>query len=514
LSSGGKANNLFSTSVVNAIAPTAAQIAAGQSTRVVVSGGTDMATPVGAIYESNNAGSAGETMVGSSFFVNATWTQIPTDNGSVTHIPFVQTSVMAYGGRSGGVDNADVLYAASGPNIFLRSTAGGTLTATAGQPGGGNIVAIALDPNDWHTAFVTDGSAVYMTTNSGTSWTPITGNLNVFPGGSTFANPGLTVIDGSGNTTVLFAFSNGVQRMLTSNPGVWSTYGAGLPNAVVGGLVYNAADNVLVDANLGRGAWEIPNASTSVFSTGVLQINGDTDFAGEDDTIKLVIDANNNSLLDAFLNGAESTFQLSTIQQINVNGLGGNDTLIMDDSNGLINVPLGTRYDGGTGFDQLQEVQTGGGTRTGDTYSVGPLDGSGTSTIVGTTGRTQQVFFQNLSPVLDTVPAALLTVNATPADNAINYTAGTVTTRGMVTIDNQESIEFGNKTSLAVNALAGTDTIGINDGTTPTGLTGITINGGDPSAGDTLIVTGVGAAVNVNTAFSTITGATGTGGEV
>src|SRR5207237_317883 len=131
--------------------------------------------------------------------------------------------------------------------------------------------------------------------------------------------------------------------------------------------------------------------------------------------------------------------QLATLSQINVDGLGGNDTLIMDDSNGLINVPLGTRYDGGTGFDQLQEVQTGGPIRSNDTYDVGLVDGSGISTIVGGgMAGTQTVYFQNLSPVLDTVPAGMLTVNATPADNAIDYTAGAVpTTQGKVTVDNQ-----------------------------------------------------------------------------
>ena len=59
-------------------------------------------------------------------------------------------------------------------------------------------------------------------------------------------------------------------------------------------------------------------------------------------------------------------------------------------------------------------------------------------------------------------------------------------------------IEFSNKTALTINAGAGQDTISLNNPFTPTGLsgpTGITVNGGDPSGGDTLTVTGVGAAV-------------------
>src|SRR5262249_53151790 len=240
-------------------------------------------------------------------------------------------------------------------------------------------------------------------------------------------------------------------------------------------------------------------------------ITGDTDFFGEDDTIKLVIDGNNPSLLDVFLNSALSQFQLSTIQQINVDGLGGNDTLIVDDSNGLIKIVNGIRYDGDGGVNRLQLVQTGGLTRTSDTYSVGAAIGSGISTIVGGgTAGTQTVFFEDLSPVLDLVPAALLTINATATDNAINYAVGSLPTNGLVTIDEHESIEFANKTALTINAGAGQDTISLNNPNTPTGLTRITINGGDPNSGDTLIVTGAGRAVTVNTATSMINGASGT----
>src|SRR5262249_9152778 len=156
---------------------------------------------------------------------------------------------------------------------------------------------------------------------------------------------------------------------------------------------------VLVVGTYGRGGWTLANASTAIPVAGVLQINGDTDFAGEDDTIRLVREANNPNLLDVFLNSVTPTLtvQLSDLQQINVNGLGGHDTLIVDSSNGLITAPLGVRYDGGTGTsDRLQLVQTGGTSRASDTYSVGPVLGSGVSTIVGTgADGTQSVFFEN-----------------------------------------------------------------------------------------------------------------------
>jgi hypothetical protein len=59
-----------------------------------------------------------------------------------------------------------------------------------------------------------------------------------------------------------------------------------------------------------------------------------------------------------------------------------------------------------------------------------------------------------------------------------------------VAIDNFESINFSNKAALTINALGGDDTISLNNPNTPTLLTGITVDGGDPTASDTLIVNG------------------------
>ena len=498
-------NDLFTTSAVNAIAPTAAQLLAGQSTRVVISGSNNGAT-AGGVYESNNAGSASETLIGTKYFVNDSWTQIPTGAG------FVSTSVMAYGGRSGGVDNPDVLYAASGNQIFLRTTAGGTLTATAGQPAGaGSIGSIVLDPNDWHTAFITDWTNVYMTTDAGNTWTNITGNLvNPRP-----FNANVAVIPGSGVDAVLFSGAGGVSRMLTNNIGVWTQFGVGQPNVISGGMTYNAADDVLVNATTGRGAWEVSGASTTAFAPGVLEIDGDTDFPGENDTIKLVLDPNNPVLLDVYLNSTSPLEQvpLATLSQINVNGLGGNDKLIVDDSNGLISVPNGIEYDGGTGFNSLQLVQSGGTTRSSDVYSVGPDNGSGTDVITDSSG-TQTVFFQNLAPVLDTVPAVVFTVNATNANNAINFSEGSVPANGLITIDNFEPIEFSNKQGLTLNSLSGMDSISFNDFATPTSLALVNVNGGDPSAGDSLLVNGVAGTATINTSSQTITGVLGSAGSV
>lgn len=246
-------------------------------------------------------------------------------------------------------------------------------------------------------------------------------------------------------------------------------------------------------------------ATTNVFSVIstpnglVITGTGDRDYPNEDDTFVIFTDAT-GTFLELSLNGLTGlAVPLSAVFQINIFSLGGNDNLIVDSSHTLINIAGGIRYDSGTGLlDRLTLLQTGGTTQTSDTYSVGPNPGQGISTIVGPSG-TQTVFFEHVKPVFDNVPATTVTINATPANNAINYSQGPgggifVGNTGLVTIDEQESYEFNNKTNLVINALAGSDTINLhyNNIVNPAGLTGtITVNGADPTASDTLIVNGI-----------------------
>src|SRR5262249_37184422 len=224
-----------------------------------------------------------------------------------------------------GVDNPDVLYVGdNNGNVFVRTTAGGTLTATATPFPGGFVQDITLDPNDWRHAFVADSSGVWETTNNGATWVPLTGNLASFT-----KNIKTIEFAEQGNVdAILVGGLGGVFRMITNNPGVWSEYGQGMPNAVVYDLDFVADDpdnnaangtGVLVAGTFGRGAWEIQNASSTLTVPGVLQVVGDEDFFGEADTIRLVRETANPSLLDVFVNGVmEGPFQLSTLQQIDV----------------------------------------------------------------------------------------------------------------------------------------------------------------------------------------------------
>jgi hypothetical protein len=186
----------------------------------------------------------------------------------------------------------------------------------------------------------------------------------------------------------------------------------------------------------------------------------------------------------------------------------GNDTLTVDSTAGAFPIPI--TYDGGGGNNSLTLR---GGTANTDTYTPGPATGAGTSVItfpLTAPNNIQTVNFVNLAPVFDTVASANLIVNGNNASNAINYTGvsvGDLGHDGLVTIDNLESIQFANKTALVITAQAGDDEINLNNPFTPAGLTSITVNGGDPTASDTLVVNGIASTTDALTVVPTGVGA-------
>lgn len=209
----------------------------GQSTRLVVGGGGR-----NPIYESLDAGIA----------QHPTWTAVPVGAG------FETVSALAYGGRRGGFEHPEVLYAGSGHSVFVRSVSGGTLTTTSAPFPGTDVQDIVLDPNDWQHAFVVSSTGVWETNDMGSAWTNRTGNL---------ANVNLRTVeylDLAAGDVVLVGGDGGVFRMLANNPAEWTRLGENLPRAVTYDLHYDPTDDVLLAGTLGRGAWIIPNASAAI----------------------------------------------------------------------------------------------------------------------------------------------------------------------------------------------------------------------------------------------------------
>lgn len=467
----------------------------------LVTGGTGTSP----VYELLNAATAPNA-------AGATWQAIPVGAGFTT-VNDVNGSAFTVGGRLGGMDNPEVLVVGSGSGVFVRSTAGGTLTATPTAFPGGSVRDIALDPENWRHMFVIDGSGVYESPDAGITWNNVSFNISL-------VNTQLQTVEfiptATGGVAVVGG-NLGVSRLLGN---VWTRFGLGLPNALVNDLDYNATDDVLLAGEYGRGAWDVSSASILVQQLGGLDVCGDSDYPNEDDTFRLVRNAQNPLMLEVYVNNVlEFTGPLAAIQQINIFAAGGNDLLIVDSSNGLITVPNGIRYDGDHacpegvftagigGFDRLDLVQTGGSASgVTDVLAIGATNGSGRSTITSGT-NIQRVDFQYLEPVVDSVPAASFSITSIPGlasllqdDNAINYSAASLipppvgTIGGCVTVDAFEPIEFTNKTNLIIDAGSGNDTINLNNSATPTGLASITVNGGDPTGSDTVIANGTLAA--------------------
>ena len=146
-------------------------------------------------------------------------------------------------------------------------------------------------------------------------------------------------------------------------------------------------------------------------------------------------------------------------------------------------------YDGGAGSDLLRVTGTPATPIANAVYRPGPDLLSGRLTYDATT-----IDFTNLEPIQTTIIATNLTIAGTPADNAINYTAGPgggifgASVTGLVSVDGFETIEFINHTNLIIDGLAGDDVINLNHASNPLGLTTITVNGNDPTASDVVIV--------------------------
>ena len=165
---------------------------------------------------------------------------------------------IVYGGKSGGIDNAALIYAINSNKVYVRSAGTGAPVQTATNPGSATLRDIAVNPTDWQKAYVINSSGqVYSTTNAGGIWTEITGNLG---SGATDLRS-IAYIPGSPNAIVVGGV-NGVFRMATDNVASWNQFGSGLSNAPVWDLDFDATDDVLIAGTMGRGAWKLTPAST------------------------------------------------------------------------------------------------------------------------------------------------------------------------------------------------------------------------------------------------------------
>ncbi len=266
---------------------------ANQPNRMIVVGLT-------AIYESNDHGSTlREIGTGPQF------------NGN----PSNQNAV-AYGDKPEG-SHANVLYVGLGSELFKRVAGTGDLQSVGDV--GGNITDIVLDPDDPFTIYLTRADAkIFQGQHLDYSQSDgVDNNNNGLLDGDDpeelpmFFNIGgdlgpiamntLEFIPGEDYDVLVLGTQSGVEirRIDNATQSVgedWVSLGAdSLPNAPVWDLDYDATDNVLVAATLGRGAWKINTAGTfgAPSANALFETTGGT---GD----MLTIDLNDYTLNNAF----------------------------------------------------------------------------------------------------------------------------------------------------------------------------------------------------------------------
>jgi hypothetical protein len=161
----------------------------------------------------------------------------------------------------GAADDANAFYYATGDDLVARTAAFGAFLSDPNAASTDNTVGVVMDPSTAATAFAADTNQVFMTTNGGstTPWTELTGNLQTFSPGVLRS---IEFIPGTlGTPDALVVGSNrGVYRAQAPGFNSWDQLGT-LPNVPVFELDYDATDDVLMAATLGRGAWVLPRAS-------------------------------------------------------------------------------------------------------------------------------------------------------------------------------------------------------------------------------------------------------------
>ena len=173
--------------------------------------------------------------------------------------------------------NPLVMYATAGSQIF-RSTDGGYnfTNVTSGTPAR-TITSVSIHPDSSDVAIVTFSGfgtgKIYKTTNNGTSWENISGNIPDSP-----VNDGMIYYPGFSTNIYIVATDVGV--FISNNWGLaYTELSDGLPNTVAMHLDYNAMSNKLRIGTHGRGVYEteiltsISNIGNSVPVTHALRQN-------------------------------------------------------------------------------------------------------------------------------------------------------------------------------------------------------------------------------------------------
>ncbi len=178
----------------------------------------------------------------------SSWTKISTMNSS----NLIRSLAIS-------ASDPNVIYAADRYSMWKTEDGGDTWSMVSSELPYSGITYIAIKHDDPNTVWVTfggyDSNAIYETTNAGSSWTSITGNLPELPASSVVQN---TQYEG-----VMLFVSTEVGVYMKKDDDDWVAFNENLPNVRVDELdIYYDSENPensrLRAATYGRGLWETP----------------------------------------------------------------------------------------------------------------------------------------------------------------------------------------------------------------------------------------------------------------
>lgn len=182
-----------------------------------------------------------------------TWTQVSSLGGMASFVALDQAP-----------SNSQVIYAARATSM-IKTTNGGTswTTITGNLPvGNAQIKYIEVDPSDANHVWVTfsgysAGDKVWVSYNGGTSWSNYSTGLPNLPANC------IVHQNGSAFGTLYVGMDVGVYYR-DSIMGSWASFSSGLPNAVVSEMEIQYTAGKLRAATYGRGMWETELLSTTM----------------------------------------------------------------------------------------------------------------------------------------------------------------------------------------------------------------------------------------------------------
>jgi len=263
-------------------------------------------------------------------------------------------NALSYGGTRLGISFTEIAYVGTtAGQVWIRGAGAGVFTNRTIPGGVGEIRDIVVDNDDWQTAYILQGSRVWMTTNGGFTYLELTANLlgttlddsgNVADGLSTDIRtlalwdptPGTArgeeILLAGGRGGVYRRVPNLVSSANATNP--WLEYGTELPNALV--YTLDLEGNRLVAGTHGRGAWVVNDISPTINVRAVVTVQGD---ATNNTLTMYPYESNPAYVIVTDGQGNTARIERTVVQEFRMNGAGGADNITIT-ANGFRNGDL------------------------------------------------------------------------------------------------------------------------------------------------------------------------------